>query len=166
MKVNRFKKLSGQGLKIAIVRARFNESITGGLLAGAKKALLEAGVKAKDIFVFEAPGSVEIPLLCQRLARAKKYHGLVALGAVIKGETAHFEHVARLAADGILTVMLKANLPIAFGVLIAYNPKQAQTRAQNNSDNKGREAALALVEQLVGLKKIRQVLKRKTAHLS
>lgn len=155
MKTNIFKKLSGRGLKIALVRARFNEPITQGLLAGAKKALLETGVRAKDISIFETPGSVEIPLLCQRLARTKKYHGIVALGAVIKGETAHFEHVARLAADGLMTVMLKANLPIAFGVLVTYNLKQAQSRAQNNLGNKGRESALALVEQLAGLKKIK-----------
>ena len=154
MKVNRFKKLTGRGLKIAIVRARFNESITQGLLDGAKEALLETGVKAKNISVFEAPGSVELPLLCQRLARAKKYHGIAALGAVIKGETAHFEHVARLAADGLMAVMLKENLPIAFGVLVTYNLKQAQTRAKNNLGNKGREAALALVEQLMTLDKI------------
>lgn len=155
MKVNQFNHLSGRGLKIALVRARFNELITQGLLAGAKKALLKTGVLAKDISIFEVPGSVELPLFCQRLARTKKYHGLVALGAVIKGETAHFEHVARLAADGLMAVMLKTNLPIAFGVLVTYNLKQARTRAQNNLGNKGREAALALVEQLAGLKKVK-----------
>ncbi|MBU4257414.1 6,7-dimethyl-8-ribityllumazine synthase [Candidatus Parcubacteria bacterium] len=146
MKTNAFNKLNGKGLKIAIAQARFNSDITDALARGAVKALKEAGVRDDDIKIFQAPGSFEIPLLCQKLAKTKKYNGIIAIGAVIKGETAHFDYIAEAAADGIMRVMLDCNMPIAFGVITTYNMKQAQARAGNNKSNKGYEAGMALVE--------------------
>ena len=148
MKTNAFNKLNGKGLKIAIAQARFNSDITDALARGAVKALKEAGVGDDDIKIFQAPGSFEIPLLCQKLAKTKKYNGIIAIGAVIKGETAHFDYIAEAAADGIMRVMLDCNMPIAFGVITTYNMKQAQARAGNNKSNKGYEAGMALVEMI------------------
>ena len=148
MKTNIFQKINIKGKKIAIVQARFNEKITCGLKAGAVKALKEAGVKEADIGFFSVPGSVEIPLVCQKVARTKKFDGIVALGAVVKGETAHFDYVAKMAADGIMKVMIEESFPIAFGVITVYDLKQAQKRSSDDKNNKGYEAALALAEVL------------------
>jgi 6,7-dimethyl-8-ribityllumazine synthase len=144
MKTNTFQKINGKGFKIAIVQARFNREITDGLSGGALKALKEADAANPDIFL--APGAFEIPLICQKLAKTEKFGGIIAIGAVIKGETAHFDYVAKAAADGILKVMLECGIPIAFGVLAAYDLEQAKARAQDDKNNKGYEAALALVE--------------------
>ena len=150
MKSNTFKKLNGKGLKIAIVQARFNRKITDALAQGAVKALMESGVAEKDVKIFQVPGAFEIPLVCQRLARppagGKKYNGIIAIGAIIKGETAHFDYIAQAATDGIMRVMLDQNLPIAFGVIATYNLAQAKARARDNKNNKGYEAAMALIE--------------------
>lgn len=148
MKSNSFKKNSGKGLKIAIVQARFNEKITGGLLQGAVKALWESGVAEKDVAIYKVPGSFEIPLACQKIAKSKKFDGIVAIGAVIKGETAHFEYIAQPTVDGIMRVMLDERTPISMGVITTYNLKQAQARAKDNKSNKGYEAAMALLETL------------------
>jgi 6,7-dimethyl-8-ribityllumazine synthase len=149
MKNNKFKQLNGRNLKIAIVQARFNQEVTDSLVNGALEALKESGAQDKNIKIFKVPGSFEIPIFCQNLAKRKKFDGIVAVGAVIKGETAHFEYIAQAVADGILKVSLDYNLPITFGVITTYNIKQARERAGNNKSNKGYEAAMALVE-LVG----------------
>lgn len=125
MKSNTFKKLNGKGLKIAIVQARFNNEITDALAQGAVKALMESGVADKDIKIFQVPGAFEIPLACQRLARppagGKKFDGVITIGAIIKGETAHDVYLANTATNGIMRVMLDYNFPIAFGVITTYN---------------------------------------------
>lgn len=148
MNFNIFKKLSGKGLKIAIVQARFNQNITDGLVQGAVNALKESGVAEKNIKIIQAPGAFEIPLVCQRAAISKKFDGIVAIGAILKGETAHFEYIAGPSVNGIMQVMLDNNLPIALGVITTYNLEQAEARAKNNKSNKGYEAALALLETL------------------
>lgn len=148
MKFNTFEKISGKGLKIAIVRARFNRSISDALVEGAVKALKEAEVSDKDVEIIQVPGSFEIPLACQKAAKSKKYNGIVAIGAIIKGETAHFEYIAGSAVNGIMRVMLDSNLPIALGVVTTYNLQQAKARVKNDKSNKGYEAALALLETL------------------
>ena len=152
MKSNNFKKLNAKGLKIAIIQARFNNEITDALAQGAVKALAETGVADKDIKIFQVPGAFEIPLVCRGLARppvgGKKYNGIITIGAIIKGETAHFDYIAQAATDGIMRVMLDQNLPIAFGVITAYNLAQAKARAQDNKNNKGYEAGMALIEVL------------------
>jgi len=158
MKINIFKKLNGKGLKIAIVQARFNQKITEGLTNGAIKALKEVGVANNNIEIFQAPGSFEIPLTCQKLAKTRKFNGIVAIGAVIKGETAHFDYISKAATEGIVRVMLDQNIPIAFAVLTAYNLQQAEARAKKNKNNKGYEAALALVEMIMNLRKLDEAL--------
>ncbi|MEA3464031.1 MAG: 6,7-dimethyl-8-ribityllumazine synthase [Patescibacteria group bacterium] len=149
MKTNTFKKLNGKGLKVAITQARFNPKITDALTKGAVKALKGAGVISKDIKIFQVPGSFEIPLICQKLARTKKFDGIITIGAVVKGETAHFDYIAKAAADGIMRVMLDQNIPVTFGIITTYNLQQAKVRAKNNKNNKGHEAALALVEMIL-----------------
>ncbi|KKQ62064.1 MAG: 6,7-dimethyl-8-ribityllumazine synthase [Parcubacteria group bacterium GW2011_GWE2_38_18] len=154
MKTNVFKKLDGKTLKVAIVQSRFNEMITDGLKESAVKALLEIGVVEKNIKVLQVPGAFEIPLICKKIALAKKFNGIIALGAIIKGDTAHFEYVAGGATDGIMQVMLETNMPIAFGVLTTQDKKQAEIRSGNDDSNKGREAALALIETIGIIKNI------------
>ncbi len=152
MEVNTFCKLDGRRLKIAIVQARFNREITDGLAAGAVKALTEAKIANHETFL--VPGAFEIPLVCQRLAKTNRFDGIVAIGAVIKGKTAHFDYVAKAVCDGLVKVTLEQGVPIAFGVLAAYDFGQAQDRAKDDASNKGYEAAMALVEELAILKKI------------
>lgn len=158
MKINKFKRLNGKNLKIAIVQARFNCEITDGLTAGAEKALKESGIKKDDIKIFKVPGSFEIPFACKQLAGIKKFDGLIAIGAVIKGETSHFEHISRAATDGILKVSLNNNIPISFGVITVENMKQAVARSQDNKNNKGYEAALALIELIIETRSINSLL--------
>ena len=147
MKVNKFKKLNGAKFKVAVVQARFNQKITNGLRKGAEKALKEAGVKNK-IKTFLVPGAVEIPLVCQKIAQSKKFDGIITLGSIIKGETAHFNYVAKAVTEGTMKVMLDKNFPITFGVITVYNLEQAKARSEDNENNKGYEAAMALIEVL------------------
>jgi len=148
MKSNIFKKLDGRKLNIAIVQARFNSQITDNLAKGARRGLKQAGVGSNKISLFKTPGAFEIPYVCQKLAQTKKYHGIITIGAVIKGETAHFEYISQAAINGVMAVMLKEKLPIALGIITAYNTAQAKARSRDDQDNKGCEAALALVEMI------------------
>jgi len=148
MKVNIFKKLNGKGKKIAIIQAHFNGGITGAMTSGAVKALNESGVQDDNIEVFIVPGSVEIPIACQKVARLKRFDGIITVGAIIKGETAHFDYVAQAVTDGFMRVSLDEGIPISFGVITTYNQDQAKARAKDNNNNKGYEAAMALVETL------------------
>jgi len=152
MKLNSFKKLDGKKLNIAIVQARFNREITDKLTKGAVRGLRQAGVKPDKISLFKIPGAFEIPYLCQKLAQAKKYHGIITIGAVIKGQTAHFEYISQAAINGVMQVMLEKELPIALGIITAFNPAQAKARSRDNQANKGYEAALALVEMILNYK--------------
>lgn len=152
MKTNIYKKFNNntkaklKARKIAIIKARFNQAITSSLEKGAIEALAESGIQKKNIEIVEVPGSFEIPLAAKRLALKKSYSGIVAIGAIIKGETAHFDYIAKATADGILKIMLEYNIPISFGVITTYNLAQAKKRSNNDEHNKGREAALALIE--------------------
>lgn len=157
MKANNFKKLSGKKLKIAIIQARFNKKITDGLVKGALKALKESGVLEKDTEVFQVPGSFEIPIFCQNIAKGKKFDGIITIGAVIKGSTAHFEYISKAVTDGILRMSLDYNIPITFGVITTYNLAQAQKRAANDKKNKGYEAAMALLEVIQSLGDIKKL---------
>lgn len=133
--------------KVAILTSRFNEDITGSMLEGAKKKLIESGVKAENIEIFYVPGAYELPLACKLLAQKKKYSGIIAIGCVIKGESDHYYYIAGEAARGIMQVMLEFSLPIAFGVLTVTSLSQAVARSQGES-NKGFEAANALLQML------------------
>jgi len=138
--------LDASGKRFALVISRFNTEVTTGLLAGARKALLAAGATASDLTVIETPGAFEIPLALEWLALGGSYDAIIALGAVIKGETSHYEHISEAAMRGIQTVSLKYGLPIACGVLTTFTDEQAIARSSDNEANKGREAALAAIE--------------------
>ena len=132
----------GAKRRVAIVQARFNPSIGKGLLAGALRALKEAGVADDRITVVTVPGALEAPLALQRLAQSGNFEALVALGAVIRGDTYHFEIVANESAAGIAGVQLEFGIPIGNGVLTCDTDAQAEARM----DAKGYEAALAALE--------------------
>ena len=134
--------------KIAIVRAQFNADFTESLEKHCLATLLEHGVKKGQILQFQVPGSLEIPIIAQNIAKAKKANIIIALGVVIKGDTYHFEIVANECARGCMDVALKYNVPIIFEVIPVYNLAQAKKRAGNNNQNKGREAALAALKML------------------
>lgn len=155
MKSNKFGKLSGKQKKIAIVQSRFNDKITNSLTEGAMDAFKETGVLLKNIDIILVPGAFEIPLACKKLSEKKRYDGIIAIGAVIKGETAHFEYICKAATDGIMRVSLDSGLPISFAVITTYNEKQALARAGKNKKNKGYEAAMALIEQTKAIKNIK-----------
>ena len=130
--------LDGVGLSLAIVVSRFNDSITGKLLAGAQEAVQRYGVDGHD--VFWVPGSFEIPVVAKRLAGSGRYHAVICLGAVIRHETAHFEYVAGQAAEGIQRAALDTGVPCIFGVLTCDSEEQALDRAGGKHGNSGFEA--------------------------
>jgi 6,7-dimethyl-8-ribityllumazine synthase len=132
--------------RFAIIVSRFNEEITGGLLAGAREALAEAGVRGDAVAVFEVPGAFEIPLAAKYAAESGQFAAVICLGCLIKGETMHFEYIADAASHGIMRVGLETRVPVAFGVLTTLTDEQAEQRAAPGPENKGREAALAALE--------------------
>jgi 6,7-dimethyl-8-ribityllumazine synthase len=144
--------VSAAGLRIAVVTAMFNESITSGLRAGAIELLEEAS--ADEILVVDAPGAFELPLLAQQLATSG-YDAVVCLGAVIEGDTDHYEHVAHRASEGLMRVQLDTGVPIAFGILTTRESQDAVKRSLPGPDNKGREAAGAAVRAALALASIR-----------
>lgn len=152
MKSNTFNKLNGKNSCLAIVQARFNNAITDKLADGARQALEQTGVKPGNISLFKTPGAFEIPLVCQKISQTKTYHGIITIGAIIKGETAHFEYISQAAINGVMSVMLKTGLPISLGIITAYSLAQARTRCRAGQTNKGYEAAMALLEMIVNYK--------------
>ncbi len=143
--------LSAAGLRVAVVAARYNEALVDQLLAGARVAWRAAGGDADSLRVERVPGAFELPLAAQALANAGKCDAVVALGCVIRGDTAHFEFVAGECARGLQQVMLATGVPVAFGVLTTENLAQAQERAAPGAQNKGAEAlhtALAMAQLL------------------
>ena len=134
--------MRGKGLKVGIVAARFNDFITLRLLRGCLEELWKCGVRRSDVMVVWVPGAWEIPVVALRLASKKNIDAVICLGAVIRGETAHFDIVARGACDGIQHVALKTGKPAVLGVLTTENTKQAYKRSDDKTkNNKGREAA-------------------------
>jgi 6,7-dimethyl-8-ribityllumazine synthase len=131
--------------RFAIISSRFNKLITTRLSAGARACLLEHGVPAADITELSVPGAWELPLAAALLAR-QGFSGIVAIGCVIRGDTPHFEYVARAAADGLAQVSLAHDLPVGFGVLTTEDDDQALARAGGREGNKGWDAALAALE--------------------
>ena len=134
----------GRGLRFAIVVARFNHGITGKLLEGAHRALTQSG--AEGFREFHVPGAFELPFAAQKLAKSGAYDAVIALGAVIRGETPHFDYVAGEAARGLQQVSLETGIPVAFGVLTTDNLAQAEARAGGKDGNKGFDAAMTAVE--------------------
>ena len=148
--------LNAAGLKIAVVCARFNGFITDRLLAGALDALKRSGVAEGDIEVVKVPGAWELPLAAQTIAELKKHDAIVALGAVIRGDTPHFDHVAGQAALGLAAVQLETGVPVAFGVLTTHTIEQAIDRAGGKSGNKGYDAALTAIEMADLIRQLRK----------
>jgi 6,7-dimethyl-8-ribityllumazine synthase len=134
--------LDGAGLRIGIVVGRFNQDVGDGLLSACMAELAKLGVANQDIEIVTVPGALEIPLTLQKLAGTGRYDALVALGAVIRGETYHFEVVANESADGVMTVQLDTGVPIANGILTTDNDDQAEFRMHE----KGAHCARAAVE--------------------
>jgi 6,7-dimethyl-8-ribityllumazine synthase len=141
--------------RIALVVSRFNDEVTGGLKRGALAYLAEQGITVAAADIHGAPGAFEIPLLAQTLARRGKHDGIVCLGCVIKGDTAHFEFISLGATVGLMQATLQTEVPIAFGVITTYNDEQALARSRDDAHNKGREAAAACIESLETLATIR-----------
>ncbi len=138
--------LSGKGLKVGIVAARFNDFITARLVEGALDALQRHGVADADVEIIKVPGAYEIPLAAKQMARTKKYQAIICLGAVIRGATPHFEYVSAEVSKGVAAVSLESGLPVIFGVLTTDTIEQAVERAGTKSGNKGWDAGLAAIE--------------------
>jgi 6,7-dimethyl-8-ribityllumazine synthase len=146
---------SARAVRVAIVRSLFNRPVTDGLLEGALSALVEMGAPRSRVAVFDLPGAFELPLAAKAAARSGRFDAVVALGAVIEGETDHYEHVAREAARGLAAVARETGVPVAFGVLTVRQEEQARRRAAPGPDNKGSEAARAAVTTALALRAIR-----------
>ena len=140
--------------KIAIIAGRFNSFIVEHLISGAKEALLKHGADDSDIDLLYVPGAFEIPLALKKTANTGRYDGIVALGAVIRGGTPHFEFVAGECVKGISKVALDSEIPIAFGVLTVDTVEQAIERSSANSENKGAEAAESTIRMINLLEKL------------
>jgi 6,7-dimethyl-8-ribityllumazine synthase len=145
-------------LKLALVISRFNEEVTSGLHRGALEYLKEKGIQPSESDVFYAPGAFEIPLIAQKLAKSGRYSGVICLGCVIKGDTAHFEFISLGSTLGIQQSMLATETPISFGILTTYTEEQALARCANDAHNKGREAAAACFETIEVLGKIERMI--------
>ncbi|MDI6812380.1 MAG: 6,7-dimethyl-8-ribityllumazine synthase [Desulfitobacteriaceae bacterium] len=138
--------LVGEGLKFALVAARFNEFITHKLVGGALDALKRHGAKDEDIELAWVPGAFEIPLVAQKLALSKRYDAIICLGAVIRGATPHFEYVSAEVSKGIAHISLETGTPVIFGVLTTDSIEQAIERAGTKAGNKGFDAAVSAIE--------------------
>ncbi len=136
----------GEGRRIAIVVSRFNSDVTERLLQGALRGLKKAGVVDSAVTVARVPGAVEIPLAAAKLAEDGRCDAIVALGAVIRGDTSHYDYVCKIVADGVLHVMMSTGRPVAFGVLTCDTDEQAMARSGPGDDNKGFESALVALE--------------------
>ncbi len=138
--------MNGQGLHVGVVVARFNEIITKKLLDSAVETLLRHGVRDEDITVGWVPGSFELPVVAKALAKSGRYHAVICLGAVIRGETSHYDMVAGQSAGGISSIALETGVPTIFGVLTTENMEQALNRAGGKMGNMGANTAVAAIE--------------------
>lgn len=148
-------KLVSEGLRFGIVVSRFNELITSRLLSGALDALRRHGAGDDDIEVAWVPGAFEIPLAALKMAESGRFDAVVALGAVIRGQTPHFDYVCSEAAKGVASVSLRTGVPTAFGVLTTDTIEQAVERAGTKAGNKGWEAAMTALEMANLLRQLR-----------
>jgi 6,7-dimethyl-8-ribityllumazine synthase len=151
---------SARGLRFALLRSLFNRPVSDGLTEGARQALSDLGALARDVEVFDVPGAFELPVVARAAALSGRFDAVIALGAVIKGDTDHYEHVAREAATGIAAVARETGVPVAFGVLTVREEAQALKRAAPGPENKGGEAARAAV---LCVRTIRAILTARSA---
>ncbi len=157
---------SAQGLRFGIVVSRFNEFITNSLLEGALKVLMEQGANPEEIHVARVPGAFEIPLAAKKMALSRQYDAVICLGAVIRGETPHFEYISIEVSRGVAKTALETGVPVLFGVLTTENVQQAMERAGLGSDSedetasqvnhRGRQAALSAIEMANLMKRLKQ----------
>jgi 6,7-dimethyl-8-ribityllumazine synthase len=139
-------KLDATGLKVAIVASRFNDFITGKLIEGALDCLVRHGAEETGISIYRVPGSFELPLAAQKIARSGEVDAIVCLGALIRGQTPHFDYIASEVTKGIAQISLESGLPVTFGIITADNLEQAIDRAGAKTGNKGFEAAASAIE--------------------
>jgi 6,7-dimethyl-8-ribityllumazine synthase len=141
-------KLQAKGLKIGIVVSRFNQFISERLLEGALDALSKLGALETDISVYKVPGSFEVPILVKKLAKAKKVDGIICLGALIRGDTPHFDFLSAEVTKGIAQIAIDEGVPCSFGILTVDTIEQGIERAGTKAGNKGWDAAFSVVETL------------------
>lgn len=141
--------------RIALLASRFNELVVERLIAGARDALLRHGVSEDNLTLVRVPGAFELPPVANELAAMQSFAGIVALGAVIRGDTAHFDYVASGAANGLMHASTAHRVPIGFGVLTVDTLEQALDRAGGKAGNKGADAALTVIEQINLLRRLR-----------
>lgn len=146
--------LDGRGLKIGIVVSRFNEAVTSRLLDGALEGLGCHGVAQEDVDVCWTPGSLELSIVAKRLAESGKYSAIICLGAVIRGETSHFDYVSSGTIQGVVNTNLETGVPVIFGVLTTENSEQARERSGGKKGNKGFDAATSAIEMANLLKEL------------
>ena len=147
------KVVAPEGMKVAIVASRFNEIITNKLLGGAIDGLVRHGMDEDDITAVWVPGAFEIPLIAQKLAESGKYDAVICVGAVIRGQTSHYDYVCNEVSKGIAQVGLKTGVPVMFGIVTTENIEQAIARAGSKAGNKGYDCALGAIE-MVNLNKV------------
>ena len=140
--------------KIAIINSRFNHIITDRLVEGAKDTFLRHGGKEDNLDIILVPGAFEIPLVLKQIVESKKYSGICCVGAVIRGSTPHFDYISAETTKGIASMGLKANIPVAYGIITADTLEQAIERAGSKAGNKGTEAMLSVIEMINLYKKI------------
>ncbi len=139
-------KIVAKGLKFGIVASRFNDFICGKLIEGAIDALKRSGADEKTITIVRVPGAFEIPLVAKKLAKSGDFDAIICLGAVIRGDTPHFEYISSEVSKGIATATLDTGIPIAFGVITSDTLEQAIERAGSKSGNKGWDSAISAIE--------------------
>ncbi|HYZ87346.1 MAG TPA: 6,7-dimethyl-8-ribityllumazine synthase, partial [Bryobacteraceae bacterium] len=147
--------LDARGLKFAIIVSRFNSFITERLLEGALDGLGRSGADLEQVQIIRVPGAWEMPVIAAEIAKGKEFHGVICLGAVIRGATPHFDYVAGNAASGLANVAVTSGVPIAFGVLTTNTVEEAVDRAGAKSGNKGFDAAMSAIEMAHLLRKLR-----------
>ena len=140
--------------RFGIVVSRFNDAVTQRLLSGATDTLIRHGVATDQISVFWTPGAFELPIVVEKLSQSSGFSAIIALGAVIQGDTGHHEYINHAVAQGLMSASQRSNLPVLFGVLTCHTMEQALDRSGGKSGNKGSEAALAALETVNLLKKI------------
>ena len=139
-------KLVSENIRVGVVCARFNDFIVSRLLAGCEDTLLRHGVREEDIAVAWVPGAFEIPLIASKMAKSGKYDAVIALGAVIRGSTSHYDYVCSEVSKGVATVALQSDIPVLFGVLTTDTIEQAVERAGTKAGNKGSDCAESAIE--------------------
>ena len=143
-------------IRLGVVVSQFNPEVTGGLLFGARQYLAEQGVELAEADIVSAPGAYEIPIIARALAVSRPLDGVICLGCVIKGDTAHFEFISLASSMGLMTASLDINKPLSFGILTTYTDEQAEARSADDPHNKGREAAAACLLTVQALRAVQK----------